>query len=129
MLGGVARRLKRGLDDGADPAEVFSRCQDHVIGVARAHVERLVHQAFVDKVRAMDEGPNRDAMSLLCDLYALSALERDRAWFMEHGRFSNARSKAVIAAVNDLCLRIRPICRELVDAFDIPAALLRAEII
>jgi acyl-CoA oxidase len=129
MLGGVARRLKRGLDDGGDPAEVFSRCQDHVIGVARAHVERLVHQAFVDKVRAMDEGPNRDAMSLLCDLYALSALERDRGWFMEHGRFSNARSKAVIAAVNDLCLRVRPICRELVDAFDIPAALLRAEII
>jgi acyl-CoA oxidase len=129
MLGGVARRLKRGLDDGGDPAEVFSRCQDHVIGVARAHVERLVHQAFVDKVRDIDEGPNRDAMSLLCDLYALSALERDRGWFMEHGRFSNARSKAVIAAVNDLCLRVRPICRELVDAFDIPAALLRAEII
>ncbi|HEX6515315.1 MAG TPA: acyl-CoA dehydrogenase, partial [Nocardioidaceae bacterium] len=103
MLGGVARRLKRGMDEGDDPAEVFSRCQDHVIGAARAHVQRLVLETFVEKVRGMEEGANREAMALLCDLYALSELERDRAWFMEHGRFSNARAKSVTAAVNDLC--------------------------
>ena len=34
-----------------NPGEVFSRVQDHVIGAARAHVERLVLEAFVDKVR------------------------------------------------------------------------------
>ena len=53
-LSGVARRLKRGIDDGMNPGEVFSRAQDHVIAAARAHVERLVLEAFVD------EGP-RDA--------------------------------------------------------------------
>ena len=42
MLGGVARRLKRGIDEDLNPGEVFSRVQDHVIGAARAHVERLV---------------------------------------------------------------------------------------
>ena len=31
MLAGVARRLKRGIDDGMNPGEVFSRVQDHVI--------------------------------------------------------------------------------------------------
>ena len=50
MLGGVARRLKRGIDAGMNPGEVFSRVQDHVIHAARAHVERLVLEAFVDKV-------------------------------------------------------------------------------
>ncbi|MBY9074473.1 acyl-CoA dehydrogenase family protein [Nocardioides sp. WL0053] len=129
MLAGVARRLKKGMDAGGDPAAVFSACQDHVIGAAHAHVERLVLEAFVDKVGAMETGPNREAMHLLCDLYALSAIERDRAWFMEHGRLSNAKSKAVTAMVNELCRRVRPICGDLVDAFDVPPEMLRAEII
>ncbi|HJR39534.1 MAG TPA: acyl-CoA dehydrogenase [Nocardioidaceae bacterium] len=129
MLAGVARRLKNGMDRGGDPAEVFSRCQDHVVGSAWAHVERLVLEAFVDKVEAMEEGPNRDAMNLLCDLFALSAIEKDRAWFLEHGRLSNARAKAVTAMVNELCRRIRPLCEDLVDAFAVPPEMLRAEII
>ncbi len=51
ILGGVARRLKRGIDSGMNPGEVFSRVQDHVIHAARAHVERLVVEAFVDQGR------------------------------------------------------------------------------
>ncbi len=129
MLAGVARRLKNGMNQGGDPAEVFSRCQDHVIGAAWAHVERLVLEAFVDKIAAMEDGPNRDAMNLLCDLFALSAIEKDRAWFLEHGRLSNARAKAVTAMVNELCRRVRPLCEDLVDAFAVPPEMLRAEII
>ena len=129
MLAGVARRLKGGMDRGGEPSEVFSNCQDHVIGSAWAHVERLVLEAFVEKVQAMEDGPNRASMGLLCDLFALSAIENDRAWFLEHGRLSNARSKAVTAMVNDLCRQVRPICESLVDAFDIPQEMLRAEII
>lgn len=129
MLSSVARRLKKGMDDGGDPAAVFSSVQDHVIGAARAHVERLVLEAFVDKIESMPEGQNKLAMQLVCDLYALAAIEEDRAWFMEHGRFSNAKSKAVTAMVNELCRRVRPIADQLVDAWDIPAEMLRAEII
>ncbi|HEU4513510.1 MAG TPA: acyl-CoA dehydrogenase [Nocardioidaceae bacterium] len=129
MLASVARRLKKGMDAGADPAAVFSNVQDHVIGAAWAHVERLMLEAFVDKVETMPEGQNKLAMQLVCDLFALSAIEDDRAWFMEHGRFSNAKSKAVTAMVNELCRRVRPIADQLVDAFDIPPEMLRAEII
>ena len=129
MLSGVARRLKNGMDGGGDPAQVFSACQDHVIASAWAHVERLVLEAFTEKVEAMEKGPNREAMNLVCDLYALSAIEKDRAWFLEHGRLSNARAKAVTAMVNELCRRVRPICDDLVDAFDVPPEMLRAEII
>ncbi|MGE5719952.1 MAG: acyl-CoA dehydrogenase family protein [Nocardioidaceae bacterium] len=129
MLAGVARRLKRGMDSGADPAAVFSMAQDHVIASANAHVERLLLEAFVDKIDAMPEGQNRLALQLVCDLFALSTIEADRAWFMEHGRLSNAKSKAVTAMVNELCRRVRPIADQLVDAFDIPPEMLRAEII
>ncbi|HEX7717586.1 MAG TPA: acyl-CoA dehydrogenase [Marmoricola sp.] len=129
MLSGVARRLKRGMDAGMDAAEVFSRCQDHVIGSARAHVERLVLEAFVDKVAATREGDNRDALNLLCDLYALSTIEADRAWWMEHGRLSSARSKAISREVDELCRKIRPLALDLVDAFGVPAEMQATEML
>jgi acyl-CoA oxidase len=129
ILSSVARRLKRGMDSGREPAEVFSLCQDHVISAAHAHVERIVLEAFIDKLGTVEKGPNRDALMLLCDLYALSCIEEDRGWFLEHGRLSNARSKAVTAAVNELNRRIRPIAQDLVDAFAVPREMLRAELL
>ncbi|HEY0903657.1 MAG TPA: acyl-CoA dehydrogenase [Marmoricola sp.] len=129
MLAGVARRLKRGMDSGMDPAEVFSRCQDHVIGCARAHVERLVLEAFVDKAAATVDEDNKVALNLLCDLFALSTIEADRGWFMEHGRLSSQRAKAISREVDDLCRKVRPIARELVDAFGVPEEMQAVEMV
>ncbi|MCW2858059.1 MAG: acyl-CoA oxidase [Marmoricola sp.] len=129
MLSGVARRLKSGIDAKLDPAEVFSKCQDHVIGAARAHVERLVLEAFVDKVRATPEGGNKSALYILCDLYALSVIEADRGWWMEHGRLSSSRSKAISREIGDLCRKLRPIAEGLVDAFGVPAEMQAAEML
>jgi acyl-CoA oxidase len=134
LLTGAARRLKRGIDDGTTPGEVFSRVQDHVISAARAHVERLVLEAFVDKVRSLDDtgegsgnlegSGNKVALGLLCDLYALTTIEADRGWFMEHGRLSSTRSKAITREIAGLLRRIRPIAVDLVDAFDVPPEML-----
>ena len=127
MLAGVARRLKTGIDKGMNPGVVFSQAQDHVIGTAHAHVERLVLEAFTDKIEATPEGPVREILVLLRDLHALSVIEADRAWFMEHGRLSSMRSKAIIAEVNRLCRRVRPHARALVDALSVPEEMLRAQ--
>src|SRR5690606_30361707 len=129
MLAGVARRLKRGMDDGMDPGVVFSRCQDHVIATARAHVERIVLESFVDKLATLEDGPNKDALNLLCDLYALSVIESDRAWWMEHGRLTTQRAKAITREIGDLCRKVRPIAGDLVDALAVPAPLRRTEML
>jgi acyl-CoA oxidase len=126
LIGGVARRLKRGVDAGMNPGEVFSRVQDHVIAAAKAHVERLVLEAFVEKVDSLEDGDLKLTLNLLCDLHALSGIEADRAWFMEHGRLTSQRSKAITREVGELCRRVRPIAAELVDAFAVPRPLLRA---
>jgi acyl-CoA oxidase len=127
MLGGVARRLKRGIDQKMNAGQVFSLVQDHVIHAARAHVERLVLEAFVEKTRAMeDDGDLKVALSLLCDLHALSVIEADRAWFMEHGRLSSTRSKAISREINALCRKVRPLAGDLVDAFGVPEEMLRS---
>uniref|UniRef100_A0AAU3H298 acyl-CoA oxidase n=1 Tax=Streptomyces sp. NBC_01401 TaxID=2903854 RepID=A0AAU3H298_9ACTN len=126
MLAGVARRLKRGIDQKRDPGAVFSQVQDHVIAVAHAHVERLVLEAFVDAVRALPQSGNKVALGLLCDLFALSTIEADRAWFMEHGRLTVQRSKAISREVNDLCRKVRPLAVDLVDAWGVPPEMLRS---
>ncbi len=126
MLAGVARRLKRGMDQKRDPGTVFSEVQDHVIALAHAHMERLVLEAFVDRVRALPDGGDKVALGLLCDLHALTTIEADRAWFMEHGRLTVQRSKSITREVNDLCRKIRPLAGDLVDAWNIPSAVLRA---
>lgn len=126
MLGGVARRLKRGIDQGSNPGEVFSAVQDHVIAAANANVERLVLEAFVDKVRAQPEGDTKVALGLLCDLFALSTIEADRAWFMEHGRLTVQRSKAISREIGGLCRKVRPLAVDLVDAWAVPAEMLRS---
>jgi acyl-CoA oxidase len=122
----VARRLKRGIDNDMFPGEVFSRVQDHVIAAARAHVERLVLEAFVEKIAGVPDGDLKTALSLLCDLHALSTIEADRAWFMEHGRLSSTRSKAISREIGSLCRKLRPLAEDLVDAFAVPPAMLRS---
>ena len=112
-----------------DAVEVFSRVQDHVIAAGRAHVERLVLEAFAEKTRNMVDSDNKVALNLLCDLFALSSIEADRAWWMEHGRLSSTRSKAISREVSSLCRKLRPIAEDLVDAFGIPREMLHAEIL
>jgi acyl-CoA oxidase len=124
VLGGVARRLKRGLDDGHDSFTVFNECQDHVLEAARAHVDRIVLEAFVDAVERAEDGPVKEALSKLCDLYALSTIEEQRGWYFEHSRMSAPQSKAITRYVNRLCGELREDARTLVDAFGVPEELL-----
>src|ERR671921_7698 len=46
--------------------------QDHVLASARAHIERIVLEAFVAGVDRVDDRATRRLMDTLCDLYALS---------------------------------------------------------
>ncbi|MDO7868236.1 acyl-CoA dehydrogenase family protein [Nocardioides jiangxiensis] len=128
ITGSVARRLKAGMDAGVDPAEVFSRCQHHLLAAAAAHAERIVLEALLTKVEAMPTGPERDLLAKVGHLHALSEIERDRAWWMEHGRLSTERAKSVTRAVDTLCRELRDDALTLVAAFGVPEPLLTQEI-
>ena len=138
LLATVAQRLKKRLDRGTEISQAMIECQDHLVATAEAHVERIVLQAFADAVRGAaadrvardgvgDDGLHATLASL-CDLYALSRLEAGRGWFLEQGVLEPAKAKAIRKLVNRLCLEIRGQAVPLVDAFGIPAALLRAPI-
>jgi acyl-CoA oxidase len=119
LLETLARRLRKAAQ-ADDPFAVFNAAQDHLLATARAHVDTVLLAAFVDGIAQVPEGPDRELLEMLCDLYALTTVEAERGWFFEHGRLPPPRAKAVIAEINALCARLRPHARTLVDAFGIP---------
>ncbi|GAA2616551.1 acyl-CoA dehydrogenase family protein [Paractinoplanes durhamensis] len=133
LLDGVIRRLRKGAAQKKDrPFDIFNDVQDHVLDVALAHVDRVVLEAFVAGIDRAS-GDTKTLLSKICDLYALTTIEAHKGWFLEHGRITPARSKAVTGKVNDLLKQLRPRMGELVDAFAIPdewlnSAILREEV-
>src|SRR5437870_4086749 len=126
VLEAAARRLKKLMANGGDAFTAFNAVQDHLLLAARAHVDRVVLEYFAAAVDRCGDPEVKALLSQVCDLYVLALLERDRAWFLEHGQLSAARAKAIITNVNRLCRELRPQARMLVDAFGIPEELLPA---
>ena len=124
----VARRLRKGMAQAGDAFAAFNAAQDHVLLAARAHIDRVVLERFVAAIDRCDDPDTKALLNKVCDLHVLSTLERDRAYFLEHGQLSAARAKAVITNVNRLCSELRPHARLLVDAFGIPEELITAPI-
>ncbi|HVT19973.1 MAG TPA: acyl-CoA dehydrogenase [Mycobacteriales bacterium] len=128
VLEGLARRLRKGFESDEDLFEVFNAAQDHLLLAARAHIDARVVEAFDAAIGAVEDGPVAHLLHRVCDLHALGVIERERGWFLEHNRLTASRSKAVTAAVNELCRELRPYAGLLVEAFGIPDELITAPI-
>jgi acyl-CoA oxidase len=123
VLEGAIRRLrKNAATDGMKPFDMFNDVQDHVLRTAQAHVDRVVLEAFVAGIERTTDPAAKALLEKVCDLYALSTIEQDKAWFLEHGRLTPTRAKVLTATVNQLLHELRPYMITLVDAFAIPQA-------
>src|SRR5690349_2916563 len=128
MIASVARRLQ-GKSKEMSPFEAFNSVQDHVLHAARAHIERIILEAFVAGIDSCEDDEARNVLNMVCDLYALSVIEHDRAWFMEHRFLSTERAKAVTRGINERCRNLRPYAELLVDGFGVPKQLRYAEML
>ena len=128
LLRSAARRLKARMDQGMDSFAAVNECQDHLITLARAHVDRILFAASADALDAMEDGEGKELVARVVALYGLATLEDNRAWYLETGYFEPAKSEAIRGEVNRLCRELAPRAVELVDAFGIPDALIRAPI-
>jgi acyl-CoA oxidase len=121
LLTTVARRLRKRLSAGQEPTQALLECQTHLLATARAHVDRIVietaNAAIADLIV-----PLRPLLAL----HALSRLESESGWLLEHGVLEAAKARAIRKEIDTLCRELRPIARSLVDAFAIPEELLAA---
>lgn len=128
LLASVARRLQAKSKEMSE-FDAFNPVQDHVLHAASAHIDRVVLEAFVAGIDGCPDEQARELLGILCDLYALSVIEDDKAWYIEHRYLSTERAKAVTRGINDRCRALRPHAQTLVDGFGIPERLRYAEML
>jgi len=128
LLSSVARRLQSKSKE-MSAFDAFNSVQDHVLHAASAHIDRVILEAFVAGIDSCEDEGARELLELVCDVYALSVIEDDKAWYVEHRYLSTERAKAVTRGINDRCRKLRPHAQTLVDGFGIPEALRYAEML
>ncbi len=125
MLASVARRLQ-GKSKEMSPFDAFNSVQDHVLHAAKAHVDRIILEAFVAGIDTCEDETAREILGIVCDLYALSVIEDDKSWFIEHRFLSTERSKAVTRGASTTgAASCGPHAALLVEGFGIPPEQLR----
>jgi acyl-CoA oxidase len=128
ILTSSAKRLKRHIDGGMDSFDAFNVSQHHLVQVGLAYVERIILEQFMLAVERTKDPGCRAVLQKLCNLFALSQLEKNRGWYLEQGYMEGVKTKAIRKLVNQLCWEVRQEAVPLVNAFGIPDALLAAPI-
>jgi acyl-CoA oxidase len=125
LLRSVAMRIRARIADGVDSFGAVVECQDHVVALARAHVERVVYEALQEGVARAPTPGLSEVLAPVSALYALSRIEHDRGWFLESGYLEGAKARTIRTHVGALCREVRGQAELLVDAFGIPEEVLR----
>ncbi len=119
VLEGLAQRM-RAASKAEDGFAAVNQCQTHMLEAAKAHIERVVLEAFVAAIEDCEDDYVKALLVKVCDLYALSTIEANRAWYLEHEAFDPRRSKSITTAVDELCGELRGKSKELVEGLGVP---------
>jgi acyl-CoA oxidase len=120
----AARRLKGLIDSGMDSFDAFNECQHHLVQVGFAYIERVVLEQFIQQVSNTKDVSLKTILKQLCDLYALSQMEKNKGWFLENGYMEGVKTKAIRKMVDQLCASVRKNAVPLTQAFAIPQSCL-----
>jgi acyl-CoA oxidase len=128
ILASAAKRIKKLIDSGLEAYDAFNVVQHQMIEVAEAYLERVVLEQFQIAVQTVEDSKVKEILTKLNQLYALSQIEKNKAWYLEDGYMEAIKTKAIRKMVNQLCWDIRPDAVALVNAFAIPESCLAAPI-
>ena len=128
ILRSGARRLKKRIDNGMDSYSAFIECQNHMVNLAKAYVDRVILEQFIEVIDDNTESSLHGILKTLCDLFALSMIEKNKGWYLEHGYLEGVKSKAIRKEVDKLSRELSKEAVSLVNSFGIPDEILSAPI-
>ncbi|MEO5602957.1 MAG: acyl-CoA dehydrogenase [Cyclobacteriaceae bacterium] len=128
ILTSAAKRLKKHIDSGMDSFDAFNVCQNHLVDVSFAYIERIILEQFFSHVERTDDASCQSILKKLSQLYALTQMDAHKGWYLENGYMEGVKTKAIRKMVDQLCWEIRQDAVPLVDAFRIPDSCLGAPI-
>ena len=115
----------------ADPvtaARIFDENQTGLIEAAKAHADLLRWEAFTEALVTIEDPGTRRVLTWVRDLFALTVIERNMAWYLVNGRLSTQRARTVTSYIDRLLRRLQPFAVDLVDAWGYGPEHLRAKI-
>ncbi|KAK9110664.1 hypothetical protein Sjap_018724 [Stephania japonica] len=122
----VLRLRKHSKNLGAFGA--WNRCLNHLLTLAESHIESVILAKFIEAVQSCPDKNTRDALKLVCDLYALDRIWNDIGTYRNVDYVAPNKAKAIHKLTDYLCYQVRSVARELVDAFELPDHVTRAPI-
>ena len=114
-----------------DPAEAAAHVNKHqveMLDAARAHADLVRWRAFTAALEDFEDEATIAVLTDVRDLFGLSVIEDDLAWFLLNGQISAQRGRQIASDQRRLLWRLRPHALDLVAAFDIRPGHVRAPI-
>ena len=111
-----------------DSFDAFNVCQQHLVEVGRAYVEKIILREFLNAIEKVQDLGCKSILTRLCQVYALSKMDEHKGWYLEQGYMEGVKTKAIRKLLSQQCWEIRKEAVPLVDAFNIPDSLLFAPI-
>ncbi len=128
VLMSLSERMRDYLKKRVSPYDAFLKCQNHMIYLAHAYVDRLVYRELVKKLDTLPSSPSKDMLTTLTKYYAIHNIYENREWYLENGYFEGSKTKAIRRVLNKMTQELRPELLALVDGFAITDESRRAEI-
>ncbi|MGP3951277.1 acyl-CoA dehydrogenase family protein [Streptomyces sp. 7N604] len=123
------RRFKEQLRQPSVTAfDAWNSTINDALDLGRSHGSRLALSALMaaaDKAATADAG---HALRLLAALYGLQEVDKRSGWYLAHGVLRTEHITRISGTIDDLCAKILPYSRMLVDGFNLPNNVLRAPI-
>ena len=112
MVAEVATALRPATKSSReDAAALFNAHQHALIEAARAHAELVQWHEFTAGLERIDDPGTRQVLTWVRDLFGLSIIERNLAWYLINGRLSAGRARTVTSYIARLHPSRKSRCR------------------
>ncbi len=124
----IGQEMRGWIKQGLTAYDAFLKCQTKLLPLAEAFVELHTLEQFHQVIAKNEDISLKKTLDDLCDLYALSTIEKHKGWYLEENYMEGSKTKAITDLVDKLCVVLREDALALVNAFAIPDTLLAAPI-
>ncbi len=125
----LSDRMRSFLGKRLTPFQAFLKCQNHMVELSKAYIERLAYRETLKTLDSLEDSPEKTIISNLNKLYALTIIEEHKGYYLENDYIDGSKTKAIRKIINKLIQQMRPDYLTLVESFDIPFESIGADII
>jgi len=128
LLHTVALRMRRYIKQRLSSTDAFLRCQNHMINLAHAYVDRVILKAYH---KALETCPLEIQPTLrhCAEIYALDMISRHKDYYLEHGYMEGSKTKAIRRILRQRVQSLKGSSLSLVEAWGIPNSCLQSELV